>query len=65
MDLLCVTNSDIAENLRLKGARLLRKTKDINGTYVWFFGTDNIPIDISDAFHRGEVFFSSTMSIAF
>lgn len=65
MDMLCVTSVDTAGKLCLNGARLLRKTIDVNGVHVWFFDANNIPIDIGDAVQRGEAFFSNTMSIAF
>ena len=65
MNLLCVTNIDVAEKLCLNGAALLRKNIDVDGIYVWFFDADNIPVDIGDAVQRGEAFFSNTMSIAF
>ena len=65
MDMLCVTNVDIAGKLCVNGAKLLRKNIDVNGIPVWFFDADNIPVDIGDAVQRGEAFFSNTMSIAF
>lgn len=65
MNMLCVTNVDVAGKLCLNGAKLLRKTIDVNGIPVWFFDANTIPVDIGDAVQRGEASFSNTMSIAF
>ena len=61
----CVLDVDLAGKLNLNGARMLRKTQDINGYHVWIFDADTIPFDIGDAVQRGEAYFSTTMSIVF